>query len=486
MTKQREEKALLEFKHVIDDVIRMLRKSMEADTVYMFWVNRQRQQFVLETSATILPNVMFSDRIEFGEIWLNDYKEINTVQQLKVNEDVAAESLKHYHDYVPARFLTLVPFVNNDETVAVTVIETKHPVNLSDFEDVLLAYQNALLNVLNTYLELTDLYEGQDEWVRYEESLNRISAKMHKTDIIETLLNEMQKLLPTGGAVLVARGMESWVSVMRSPSAPESPCLGLATEEKSMAYDALHRGTPQFSIHFNQNPRRINSEETRTEGATLAIPLLINDRRHAVILAFDKNPLVFKESTKHKLQNFVRLATLSIQVNLGKLPPDMDLFTSEYGNFIPELWEKTLASQIKRAGANSEKCWFGFVAIGNATELRSRLRLDALKRLQRIVVNQLNPARMGFNGFIGFHSDYTYPFLLTGFSDDTLDAWKLAMEKKFSNPVELVEGQKVSLEMKMGAVYIDSPGVEPHEITESAKRELSRSMKNGIKPAGNF
>ena len=486
MTQKREEKALLEFKHVIDDVIRLLRKSTEADTVYMFWVNRQREQFVLETSATILPNVMFEDRIGFGELWLSDYRDISSVVQLKVGEDLASESLRHYHDFVPARFITLIPFVNNGETVAVTVIETEHQINISDFEEVLSAYQNALLNLLNTYLELTDLYEGQNEWLQYEESLGRISSKMHKTDILGALIEEMQKLLPSGGAVLVARGMESWVSVLRSPAAPESPALGLATEEKSMAYDALHKGEPQFSIHFNQNPKRINSSESNTEGATLAIPLMIHDRRHAVILAFDKNPLVFKESTKHKLQNLVRLASLSIQVNLGKLSPDTDLLTSEYGNFIPELWEKSLHAQVKRAGSGSEKCWFGFVAVGNSPELRSRLRLDALKRLQRTIVNQLNPARMGFNGVIGFHSDYTYPFILTGESEDTFDEWKQAVERKFEKPAELVEGQKVSLQMKMGAVYIDSPDIDPHDVVEGAKKELSRAVKESIKPAGNF
>lgn len=486
MTQKREEKALLEFKHVIDDVLRLLRKSTEASTAYMYWVNRQREQFVLETSATILPNVMFEDRIGFGELWLNNYRDVSSVIQLKVGDDLASESLHHYHDFVPAKFITLVPFVNNGETVALTVIETEHQINISDFEEVLSAYQNALLNVLNTYLELTDLYEGQNEWVQYEESLSRISSKMHKSHILSTLVEEMQKLLPGGGAVLVARGMESWVSILRSQGAPESPSLGLAIEEKSMAYDALHKGEPQFSIHFNQNPRRINSAETNTEGATLAIPMMIHDRRHAVILAFDKNPLVFKESTKHKLMNLVRLAALSIQVNLGKLSPDTDMLTSEYGNFIPEIWEKTLRAEVKRTGSGTEKCWFGFVAVGNSPELRSRLRLDSLKRLQRTIVNQLNPARMGFNGFIGFHSDYTYSFILTGENEDTFDEWKAAVERKFDKPAELVEGQKISLQMKVGAVFIDSSDIDPHDIIEGAKKELSRAVKDSMKPAGNF
>lgn len=486
MTTKREEKALLDFKHVIDDVVQLLRKSTEADTVYMYWVNRSRSQFVLETSSTILPNVMFQDRIAFERHYLDDYKNIDQVTQIKVDEDVKASSLTHYHDFVPARFLTMVPFVNNNETVAITVIETEYQINITDYEDVLSAYKNALVNVLNTYLELTDLHENQQEWTDYEQSTNRISSKMHKVDIVEVLIQEIQKLLPTGGVSFVARGMESWVSVMKSPHSPDSPSLGLLMEEKSMAYDALQKGESMFSIHFNQNPKRIASSESKTEGATLAVPLMINDRRHAVVLAYDNNPLVFKESTKHKIQNLVRIASLAIQVNLGKISVEQDIFTSEFGSFIPDLWEKTLNAQIIRAESTTQKTWFGFVTLDNVAGLRSKLRLESLKRLQRTLVNQLNPARMGFNGFIGFNSDYIYSFLLIGENEEVFNEWQRAIKKQFENPIEMIDGQKVNVQMKLGSVFVNSDRVQVHEVISQAKKELSRVVKDNVKSVSNF
>jgi len=38
MDNKREEKALFEFKHALEDIMQLLRKSTEADTVYMYWV----------------------------------------------------------------------------------------------------------------------------------------------------------------------------------------------------------------------------------------------------------------------------------------------------------------------------------------------------------------------------------------------------------------------------------------------------------------
>src|SRR5690625_6525314 len=47
----------------------------------------------------------------------------------------------------------------------------------------------------------------------------------------------------------------------------------------------------------------------------------------------------------------------------------------------------------------------------NLSELRASFRLGELKKIQRIIVRALNPSRLGYNGFIGFHSDYVYPYL---------------------------------------------------------------------------
>ncbi|MDX1590457.1 MAG: GAF domain-containing protein [Balneolaceae bacterium] len=490
MPTKREEKALLEFKHAVDDVVRLLRQATEAETVYLYWVNRQREQFVLETSSTVTQNVMFEDRVGFESHYLNDYKDITQVIQLKLNDDISEDSLRHYHDNVPVSFVTLVPFINNGETVAVTAVETQKPLVLQDgdVEETLSAYRNALLNLLNTYLELTDLYEIQREWSDYEESLEKLSPKLHKAENLKILIEEMQKLLPSGDVLVIARGMESWVSVLGSENGIGATSPGLMVEEKTMAYDALQKGTTQFSIHFNQNPKRVSSLESDTRGATLAIPVLINDRRHAVILAYDNNPLVFKESTKHQLQNLVRVASLSMQVHLGKVGVNEDLFTSEFGSFIPEMWEKGLETMISKAGKSDRKGWFGFAGVENAAELRSRFRLETLKQLQRLIVRKLNPAAAGFSGYIGFNSDYQYAFLLFGEDESEYKKWKETVEKTFSEPLELLDGQHADVRIMIGSVFIDAPGAEVYDVIDRAKKELSEAVKKDkdVKNAGNY
>lgn len=479
MGMKREEKALREFKQIIEDLLFLLRRSAGAETAYLLWVNRAREQLVLEASTTSFSNVMFADRTAFQDHFLSKHLNTEVPIQLKVGEKIDKGQLEHYYSDVPIKQITAIPFVNNQETVAITVVETAAPFKLSEQGNVIQSYKNALGNVLNTYLELTDLHEKQQEWIDYEASLNTISTRLHKVEIIHRMLNEMQKLLPSGGACLVARGMETWVNVLCSKGSVMAPSLGLMIDEKSIAYDSLQNGKPEFAIHFNQNPKRLSTSELETEGATFAIPFMINDKRYGTVITYDRNPLVFKQSARHKLANLVRISALAIRANLDKVTMDEDLFTSEFNSFIPDIWEKALESVIE--GDDKERrTWFGFIAIENLQTLRSKYRLEELRRLQRTLVKGLNPSRFGFNGYIGFNSDYVFSFLMQDTSDSAPANWIGRVNKMLSRPVSLSDGQQVDVQVTFG--YTKVQGNEPdfHTVVQRAKANLSDAVKQSV------
>jgi hypothetical protein len=487
MNKKREEKALFEFKHIMDDLMQLLGKAVNAKTGYLYWVNRSRNQFVLETTYTTLPNVMFQDRVGFEKFFLNRYRENSSILQLEIGRDIRTSDLQHYFEVVPAGHLTLIPFQNNGETVAITVLETERKLLLKDHEDTFSAYKNAHMNVLNTYLELTDLYDDQNKWVDYDESLEKFSRDMDPVEILDTAIEQMQKLLPDGGVSVALRGMETWVTVLRSSRSPQSPVPGLMIEHRSMAYDALQKNDAVFSMHFNQNPKRVSASESSTEGATLAIPMLLFDRRHAVVLAYDKNPLIFTESTKYQLKNLVRIAALTMQSVMEKMHADEDLFTSVHGSFTAEIWELCLKKQLNREQNMHEKVWFGMIGIENTSEIRSRFRLEELKKIQRMIVKALNPSRLGFNGMIGFNSDYVYSYLLYGATEEHHKEWLTVNMEELKNGLDLGDGRHVSIRMKAGSKLLSSvDDDEAAGIISDARQALNQAMKRESKSIINF
>lgn len=476
---QRQEKSLREFKEVLDDLVFMLRRATGMQTVSLYWVNRQREQFVLETKSTDLENVMFQDRLAFGDHFLEPWREIKEPTGLRVGEEVDAEQLAHYYGEVPVRHLTLLPFLNNGETVALTVLESAEPLS-EERGEVVHAYINALRNVLNTYLEISDLYERQEEWVDYEERVKVIETKGHAAKLLHVVMDEIQGLLHEGGVCFVGKAMGSWCHLMKSTEALHAPPLGMPLEQRTLGYDALESGSPEFAIHFNNNPKRLSPRERQTEGATLAVPLLMEDRRQGLLLVYDRNPLVFKESTKHKIINLVRLAALKLGTRRGTPDPGESIVANEYGGVLPDFWEMVVDGELQdlRSSKGSYHSWFGLFTLSDLSEFRTRLRLEELQVLQRDLIASCNPSRFGWPGYIGSHADYVYAFFLQSSDEEAFKQWIAAVKKELDGGLELSNGRSVSSGVQVGFTSLKAGQEDSYEVLSHAKAALSKAMKS--------
>jgi hypothetical protein len=476
MGSERHDKALREFKHILQDLVYLIRTSTGADTTYLVWVNKQRQQFVWEADSTVAPNVIFADRIQFEQFYLDDYKDITEPLTLEVGVDVPKEKLKHYFDFIPVTQSIVIPFLNKGETVALTVIETEKPLVMEQILESILAYNNAIANVLNTYLELVDLDEVQKRWESYEELLNTYDFKMHKVDLIRKVMQHSRQVVPTSTIQFVAKGYDIWNTVFTLPGDILPMPLGMQLEEKSLAYQALESGGAVFTMHFNHTPKRLSSREQRTEGATLAIPVLINSRRQGLFLVFDEDPLVFNEAIKHKLSNLVRIASLNIQSS--EKNGYSDILTNEYGAFIPDLWEKAVENELELNRPDLHT-WFGLITPENLSALRTKLRLEELQMMQQDVVSLIHPSAHDMNGIIGFHSDYIYAYLIQSESPDAVEHWLTSINARVSGGFELSDGQEIEINFKTGYTRLDPEHyADSHAVLTAAKKGLNEAVKS--------
>ncbi len=479
MALDRQDKALREFKQIMADLIHLLRASTRAQLTYMCWVNHARQQFVWETNSTILPNVMFQDRVNFDHHFLNEFKDIDEIVQLKVGEDVAKGKLMHYFDFVQAKSMLIIPFINKGETVALTVLESEDEFELERIHDNILSYNNAMVNVLDTYLEVVDLHEQQKEWEMYENSVNKMNYRMHRVEILKTMLNEMQECVPRGGVSLLSHGMDTWNVVLNSEKSHNPIRLGLKMEDKSISSEALEKGEPLFSMHFNNNPKRISTGEGRTEGASFAIPILIHDRRQALAIVYDDDPLNFKESTKHKLINLARVAALNIQASLKKMSMAEDLLTQNFSAYMPELWEAVLDLQLKKSSQNSRyKTWFGLVSPDNISTLRTKFRLEDLYKIQEDFVKFLNPSIYGFSGYMGFNSDYVYAVVIQGETDEVITQWMNKFNTRLAHGLRLSNGHTINVDFKVGYTEVNEESANAYQLLTKAKKAHAEAINS--------
>lgn len=493
MSQTKEELASRNYKDSIKDLLRLFRVASRGETIAHYWVNRTRGQFVLEYGESALRNVRFRDRIPFSEHFLDEYRDLQVPVVLKVDKDLSRDALSHYYDEMMISDVLIVPVRNQEQTIALVVLDSEAALFIDRLQPSIDSFTRANVNVLQTFLHFTDLLRTEPEWSIYEEQLEKAQPGGLPIQQIQLAMEQIQGLLHQGGVGFVTRGCEDWVLVMATSRSIGGPLIGTRVADGSLASQALQSGSPVYAVHFNQAPFRLSPNEDAPEGATLAVPILMDGHRQGVIIAYDRNPLMFKESTKHKIINWVRLANLSIQARLE--PPfsmDRPLFSESNLAYSTEIWERCIKAALEskqereeaqgtseaREKAQPRQTIFGMVTLANVPDLRARLRVDELLSVQRAIVKLLHPGSMQLPGFIGFQADYVYAFVMQQRDAQTFKQWHDQVRNLFSGTITVLGGQKVQLQLKIAHTTLRPDEKNWIQVVDRTKKALSQSVKD--------
>lgn len=482
VAERREERALRNFKHVLKEMLYLLMQGTRSETASLYWVNKERQQFVLESSSTRIQKATFQDRVQFENSWLNAYRGLTEPVQLEVGVHVQPDDLAHYVGVrpVPVRFLNVLPFINKGETVAITILESNSSNVTPDDEESVVSYTNALGSLLYTFLELSDLSADESQWVQYDEMLDQVNSRDDHAVLLDNVATQLHSFVHKGGVSLLCRGADGWRVVLNSAYSSKPPEIGSIMQENTISYNALKSGNPEFAIHFNGNPRRVCASEPLSQGATLAIPLLLHDRRQAVFVVYDENPLLFKESLKHKMANLVRIASLKMMAAKESYKVSSDFMSNETGAFIAALIERTMYNQLKRARlvGDGEHTWAAMFSCDEINTLRTRFGLDDLRGLQKQVVSRSIVTTDSTLSITGFHADYVYVAIVQSDKEDGFDEWLGHMLLQQEKPYTCAE-EEIKLHFRIGFTRLSKKHNDVFSITNTIKKAFSQASRDG-------
>lgn len=477
IAEKREEKALRNFKQVLRELLYLLMQSAKSNTASLYWVNNHRGQFVLESSCSSFTNTTFQDRVDFQESYLTPYKDITEPVQLEVGVHVEEDRLSHYYKHVPVRFINVIPFVNNDETVALAVLESNSGEINAEIEEAVFSFLNAMSNLLYTFIELSDLSRDESQWHHYEEMLDQLNSREDHAVLIDNMMVQLQSLIAKGGVSFLCRMANNWRVVLNTNYAQNCPPVGTILHENAMSYDALKTGKPSFAIHFNTSLRRVSSNEPPARGATLAIPLLLHDRRQGLVLVYDENPLLFKESVKHKMTNLVRISALKMMASKDSYRVDTDFMSHESGALCAPMMERVILREIKRRSLFPEVySWVAMFTFEEINTLRTRFTTENLRGLQKQVVARSSAELDEFTSICGFHADYVYTALIQSSSPEGVQEWISLLKRSGEVPFEC-RGEKVNLSFRIGVTPLNSNFKDSFDAINAVKKVFSEATR---------
>lgn len=459
MRDEHNEKVLQDFKLVLKHQIVLLREATGANTAYFYWINRRRKQFVLESRSTKHTNVMFQDRVSFDQHFLDQYRNITSMRHLEVGakRQIDPTELTHYYNDVPVNQLTLIPLIHNGETIALTILEFESGQDSVRRNAVIESYMESLDNLTATYMKINQLNRNEQQWESYEKEIVALLEETDRKEPVSMLIELAKTLnqhLSRGGVTLLTSEGEGWITLISLQTGDEVPPIvpGLKVEKGSIAADSLEEGQPLYISHLNGSPKRISSREPEHNGATLAVPLYINQEIRSLILIYDENPLVFRDSVKHKLINLARVLAQQISIQLGENGTKDPFRESETGLFRMSAWRSLLEYLGSQEIAGERSLSVGTVSVQNLQELRTRLRLEQLKQVERKFLARIRPTDMGLPGFVGLLEDYVYVVILPNHREETLDYYKKTLYDRMDSPLEIEDGND-EVEFNVNATF---------------------------------
>ena len=289
--------------------------------------------------------------------------------------------------------------------------------------------------------------------------------------LMDHILVQLHSFLSKGSVSLVCRTAGEWKVVLNSVYSVNPPRIGTVVHEQALTNAALRTGSPQFAIHFNHIPRRVSLSEPPANGATLVIPLLMSDRRQAVFVINDENPLVFKESVKHKMTNMVRVLGLKMTAGHPVQRMDQDLFCNDLGVLQSNMLERMVHREIQRSTLFPDiHTWVCMFTFDEVNSIRTRFGLDVLKQLQRQVVKRSSDQVGQVNSVATFHTDYIYVAVVQADDENGLETWKkyLNADHPFQCGKEYIKLNFRTAEVKVERAYSDA-----HELLQRVKRVFS-------------
>lgn len=478
IAEKREEKALRNFKKVLNEILFMLMRSTRSETVSLQWVNNQRQQFVLENYCSSLTNTTFQDRVDFKDSFLFPYRNMNEMVSLEVGVDVQPEELTHYYKTIPVKYLYLIPFINNAETVGLTVLESNQA-DLSTIEiESIRSYITALSNLLYTFIELSELSKDEAQWFQYDEMLEQVNSKNDHAQLIDNVLSQLESFLNRGGVTFLSRTAGGWRVLLNSAFSRNAPRVGTILQENSMANEVLKTGASQFSIHFNNSPHRISRHEPICSGATLAIPMVMQDRRQGVFIIHDENPLLFKESVKHKLTNLIRILGLKMVASKESYSVDADFLSHESGALSMPIIERIIDREIARSATFPNIfTWLVMYTFDEINTIRTRYGVGVLKTLQKQIIRRTTIDHTDFSNVTGFHTDYIYLGIVQSTSEKGLYLWMDYVQNESTKGYQC-EKDTIDLSFIIGTVRVDRHAENVDILLGQLKKEFSVATKN--------
>ena len=486
---QTEDGPRAEFNTLIQRVLIVVKDVHFAHTVALFWVNREKQQLVLESHLSDSGQFMKRRRLPIGTDLVSQIAVSGKPQIVSYVNALGQNDILPYYETIESvkTFVGIPIFYSgvSQDPVAVLILDCLESDAYGNETITSLAQIAKLISTLTrSYTSKYDLLLDSEVLRSITRVRERLSIEFDAHSISRSLAEEVSKLIPWDyiAVVLFDDSRKSWVVnyLLNRMNDPYVPLMCELDGQQSLAADVIQAGIPKIidDISTTAMPRFYQAERCDSKGALMILPLNSLSRCYGALLVESKDPKTYSDSDVKLVQKLAETSSWALEIlSLTDVMTNYVSLDETTGVATRKSFMGRLQEEVQRANDFSNELSIVMISIDRMDEHVARYGKDAfdfiLQNVSRMVKVSIRPydvvGRFDFNCFV---------VLLVHTTSNEASLWAEKIRKNVASNILNIENKSFSITISVGVAGALEEASDV-DLLENADRVLHKAIEAG-------
>ena len=478
-----------EFNSLIQRVLGVVKDDHFAYTVALFWVNREKQQLVLESHLSDSGQFMKRRRLPIGSDLVSQIALSGKPQIVSYVNALGQNDILPYYEIIESvkTFVGIPIFYSgvSQDPVAVLILDCLESDAYGNETITSLAQIAKLISTLTrSYTSKYDLLLDSEVLRSITRVREQLSMEFDAHSITRSLAEEVSKLIPWDyiAVVLFDDSRKSWVVnfLLNRMNDPYVPLMCELDAQQSLAAGVIQAGIPKIidDISTIAIPRFYQAERCESKGALMIIPLNSLSRCYGALLVESKDPKTYSDSDVKLVQKLTETSSWALEIlSLTDVMTNYVSLDETTGVATRKSFMGRLQEEVQRANDFSNELSVVMISIDRMEEHVARYGKDAfdfiLQNVSRMVKVSIRPydviGRFDFNCFV---------VLLVHTTSNEASLWAEKIRKNVASNILNIENKSFSITISVGVAGALEEASDV-DLLENADRVLHKAIEAG-------
>ncbi len=485
-----EEGPRAEFNALIQRVLSVVKDVQFAHTVALFWINREKQQLVLEGYTTDSEKFMTNRRLPIGSDVVSQIAVNAKPQIVNFVDALGQEDMVPYYETTDAvKTFVGVPIffsgIQSQNPVAVLTLDCLEADAYGNETITSLAQIAKLISTLiRSYTSKYDLLLDSEVLRSISRVREQLSIDFGAHSITRSLAEETSRLVPWDyiAIVLFDDSRKSWVvhNLLNRMNDPYVPLMSELDPQQSLVIGVIQTSVPKIidDLSTTTVPRFYQAERCESKGALVIIPLNSLNRCYGALVIESKDPKTYSDADVKLVQKLAETSSWALEIlSLTEVMNNYISLDETTGVSTRKSFMGRLHEEVQRASDFSNDLSLVMVSIDRMDDHIVRYGREAfdfiLQNVGRMVKVSIRPydvvGRFDFNCFV---------ILLVNTTSNEASLWAEKIRKNVASNILNIDNKSFSVTISVGVAGAINEASDV-DLLENTDRVLQKAIEAG-------